>query len=114
MDINTVDIAVSTLGTSRPASSSGNTKIGDDIKRSDQTPTHLYKDNKSSKELNSFINSPQTSMGFIMDEDLSENMVAAIKNKKTDETIRLVPTEEQLKIRKQMTELTGLILDLTA
>ena len=57
------------------------------------------------------MDKPQTSVGFVLDKGLSDHMVAVIKDKKTGEVIRLVPPEEQLKIKKAMADSTGQLLD---
>jgi uncharacterized FlaG/YvyC family protein len=50
-------------------------------------------------------------MGFVLNEKLSDQVVTVIKNRKTGELIRLVPSEEQLKIKNKMAVSIGLLLD---
>ncbi len=62
-------------------------------------------------ELNEISDDLQTNLGFSIREDLDHTVIVQIKNLKTDELIRQIPSEELLTIREKMLELTGLLLD---
>lgn len=64
--------------------------------------------------LNEYMNDLQTNIGFYIREDLGHQVVVEIKNRETDELIKQIPTEEMLKIKEKMEELTGLIFDTRA
>ena len=66
---------------------------------------------KMAEELNDTMASIGTDLGFYIREDLGNQVVVEIKNKKTDELIKQIPSEEMLKIMQKMEELTGLIFD---
>ncbi len=61
--------------------------------------------------LNEMMSELQTNIGFSIREDLNHQVVVEIKDRKTDELIKQIPTEEMLKIKEKMEELTGLIFD---
>lgn len=71
--------------------------------------------NKETQEmvevLNEFMDDLQTNLGFSIREDLNHQVVVEIKDRKTDELIKQIPTEEMLMIKEKMEELTGLIFD---
>ena len=54
----------------------------------------------------------QTNLGFSIYEELNNQVVAEIRDEKTDEIVRQFPSEELLKIREAMVEQTGSIIDL--
>jgi flagellar protein FlaG len=63
------------------------------------------------KDLNEYMDTLQTHLGFSIREDLGRRVVVEIKNRKTDELIKQIPSEELLKIMENMKELTGIIFD---
>lgn len=62
-------------------------------------------------ELNEYMDDLQTNIGFSIREDLNRQVVVEIKNRKTDEMVRQIPSEELLIIREKMVELSGFIFD---
>ena len=62
-------------------------------------------------ELNEYMNNLQTHLGFSIREDLDHQVVVEIKNRKTEELLKQIPSEELLKIREKMEELTGFLFD---
>ena len=111
MDISGLNSISPTLGVTQPALTSSRIKTTEDIKNSYPAQTRTDETAKITKELNDEIDHLQTSLGFLLNEKLSDQMVSVIKDKKTGELIRLIPSEEQLKIKKIMTVSTGLLLD---
>lgn len=63
------------------------------------------------EELNEYMDDLQTQLGFSIREDLNHQVVVEIKNRETDTLIKQIPSEELLKIKKKMEELTGIIFD---
>ena len=62
-------------------------------------------------ELNEYMNDLQTQLGFSIREDLNHQVVVEIKNRETEELLKQIPSEELLKIREKMEELTGFLFD---
>ena len=62
-------------------------------------------------DMNEIMDDLQTSLGFSIREDLNSLVVVEIKDRKTNELIRQIPSEEMLAIKEKMEELTGLLLD---
>ncbi|MCA1785098.1 MAG: flagellar protein FlaG, partial [Desulfobacteraceae bacterium] len=62
-------------------------------------------------DLNEYMDDLQTHLGFSIREDLNRRVVVEIKNRKSDELIKQIPSEELLKIMESMKELTGIIFD---
>lgn len=110
MDITRVSTILPPAATG-PASFSGQNQIEDDKKRSNLAQTHPEEIGALSKELNNYMDHLQVSIGFVLHEDLDKQVVMEIKDRKTGELIRQIPSEELLKIREKMIESTGLILD---
>jgi len=111
MDISGLNTTAPPLGATQSTFTSSRTKIVDDIKSSNPTQAHTDEIGKHPKELNSHINKLQTSMGFVLNKGLSDQIVAVIKNRKTGEIMKFVPSEEQLKIQMKMANSTGMLLD---
>ncbi len=63
------------------------------------------------EELNDYMDDLKTSLGFSIREELNHQVVVEIKNRQTDELIKQIPSEELLKIRERMAELTGFLFD---
>lgn len=62
-------------------------------------------------KLNSFVsNSTQRDLSFSIDKD-TQNMVVTVRDKKTQDVIRQMPTEEALAVAKQIESMLGLILN---
>ncbi len=64
-------------------------------------------------EINEIMDDLQTSLGFSIREELNNQVVVEIKDRKTHEVIKQIPAEELLTIKEKMEELTGLLLDHT-
>ncbi len=64
-----------------------------------------------SKELNTYLEDHQISMGFFIHKKLNNQIVVEIKNRETGELVRQVPSEELLRIREGMVTSTGLIFN---
>ncbi len=62
-------------------------------------------------DLNEYMSDLQTNLRFSMYEKLDHQVVVEIKNRKTDELIKQIPSEEILELRVKMEELTGMLLD---
>ncbi len=107
-DLTTTSLAV---GVTQTTLTSSKTRIADDIKNSNPVQTLPTEIGELPKERKSHLGKLQTSMGFVLNEKLSDQMVMVIKNRKTGELIRLVPSEKQLKIKNQMAVSTGLLFD---
>lgn len=75
--------------------------------------THLsVKDTKElAKEMNEIMDDLQTSLGFSVREGLNKIVVVEITDRKTNEVIKQIPSEELLTIKEKMEEFTGLIFD---
>ena len=61
--------------------------------------------------LNEYMDDLQTDLGFFMHEKLNHQVIVEIKNRKTDELIKQIPSEELVTIKEKMAELTGLLFD---
>ncbi|RLB86862.1 MAG: hypothetical protein DRH26_16665 [Deltaproteobacteria bacterium] len=64
--------------------------------------------------LNEYMDDLQTNLGFSIHEGPNRQVIVEIKNRKTDELIKQIPSEELVAIREKMAELTGLLLDKSA
>ena len=120
MKINTVS------PTPQTAESSGagpiETETDDKIKNmaADQSQATEQKEEKSppaeeikelAQTLNEYMDGLQTDLGFFMHEKLNHQVIVQIKNRKTDELIKQIPSEELVMIKEKMAELTGLLFD---
>ena len=74
-------------------------------------PSSLEELEQVAEELNNRMDDLQTSLGFSVKEDPNNQVIVQIRDRKTNEVIRQIPTEELQKISEKMTELTGLLLD---
>ncbi len=67
---------------------------------------------KIAEDLNDYMDDLQTDLGFtINNKDDEHQVIVEIKNRKTNEVIKQIPSKELLEIKKKMEELTGLIFD---
>lgn len=66
---------------------------------------------KLAETLNEYMDDLQTDLGFFMHEKLNHQVIVEIKNRKTDELIKQIPSEELVRIKEKMAELTGLLFD---
>ncbi|EIM64667.1 flagellar protein FlaG [Desulfobacter postgatei] len=120
MNINTVSPTIQT------AESSGagpiETETDDKIKNMppDQSQANAQKEEASppaeeikelAQTLNEYMDGLQTDLGFFMHEKLNHQVIVEIKNRKTDELIKQIPSEELVMIKEKMAELTGLLFD---
>jgi flagellar protein FlaG len=120
MKINTVSPTPQTVESS--GAGPIETEISDKIKNMapDQSQvTEKKKEESSSAEeikelaetLNEYMDGLQTDLGFFMHEKLNHQVIVEIKNRKTDELIKQIPSEELVMIKEKMAELTGLLFD---
>ena len=65
---------------------------------------------KAVKNMNEFLQKVRRSVEFNIDED-SGRMVVQVKDAETHEVIRQIPSEQMLKIAKQMDKLYGLLFE---
>ena len=61
--------------------------------------------------LNEYMDDLQTDLGFSMHEKLNHQVIVEIKNRKTNELVKQIPSEELMSIKEKMAELTGLLFD---
>ena len=61
--------------------------------------------------MNDAMDDLQTSIGFSIREELNHQVVVEIKDRKTDELIKQIPSEELLALKEKMEEFTGLLFD---
>ncbi len=61
--------------------------------------------------LNEYMDDLQTHLGFSVREDLGSQVIVEIRNRKTNELIKQIPSEELVKIMENMKELSGIIFD---
>ena len=66
---------------------------------------------KIAEDLNDYMDDLQTDLGFSINKDTDHQVIVEIKNRKTDEVVKQIPSKELLEIKKKMEELTGLIFD---
>ncbi len=134
MNINTVNTAAGSTGTNKNAIEASNplpaqvktenqhdqTKISSMQKIENRNAENKEKEkNISSKilekiaeDLNDYMDDLQTDLGFtINNKDADHQVIVEIKNRKTNEVIKQIPSKELLEIKKKMEELTGLIFD---
>ncbi|MCP4118203.1 MAG: flagellar protein FlaG [Desulfobacteraceae bacterium] len=88
-------------------------KLDQTAKGKEQKESPLSADNlkELTEELNEYMDDLQTNIGFSMRDDPDRTLVVEIKNRETGEVIKQIPSEEMLKLREKMAELTGLIFD---
>lgn len=84
------------------------TPIGD---QKQEGPTQLEEVKEIAESLNEYMGDLQTNLGFFIHEDLDHQVIVEIKNKKTHELVKQIPSEEIVAIREKMAELTGLLFD---
>ncbi len=63
------------------------------------------------QDMNELMDDLQTSLGFSIREELNHQVVVEITDRKTNELIKQIPSEELLTIKEKMEEFTGLIFD---
>jgi flagellar protein FlaG len=63
------------------------------------------------QDLNELMDGLQTSIGFSIHEGDNNQVVVQIKDRRTSELIKQIPSEELLVIKEKMEEFTGLIFD---
>ncbi len=61
--------------------------------------------------LNEYMDDLQTHLGFSVREDLGSQVIVEIRNRKTNDLIKQIPSEELVKIMENMKELSGIIFD---
>ncbi|MBF0389468.1 MAG: flagellar protein FlaG [Desulfamplus sp.] len=88
----------------------GESKLNENQKDDKKQPS-MTDAQKMVDELNDYMDELHTSLGFSVSKDPNNQVIFQIRDRKTDEVIRQIPTEEIQKIKEKMTELTGLLLD---
>ncbi|WP_300456288.1 flagellar protein FlaG [Desulfobacula sp.] len=73
--------------------------------------TQVEKTREMTEALNDIMGDMGTNLGFSIREDLDNQVIVEVKNRRTDELIRQIPSEELLNIMEKMEELSGLIFD---
>ena len=63
------------------------------------------------EDMNEIMDDLQTSLGFSIKEELNHQVVVEITDRKTNEVIKQIPTEEMLTIKEKMEALSGLLFD---
>jgi len=96
------------IQTLRPVDSTDKT---DPANKKDKTDLNALDTKELVEELNEYMDDLQTNLGFSIREELDHQVVVEIKNRKTDELVKQIPSEELLKIRESMENLTGSIFD---
>lgn len=87
------------------------------VTNSGKVPDSASKESNSEKTqemadaLNDIMNDLGTNLGFSIREDMDNRVVVEVKNSKTNELIRQIPSEELLKIMEKMEALSGIIFD---
>lgn len=122
MNINAVSPATEPAAVSEPSPISIEREAVDQIQntapdqpqktepeKKESLPTEEIK--KIAETLNEYMDGLQTDLGFFMHEELNHQVIVEIKNKKTNEIIKQIPSEELVTIREKMAELTGLLFD---
>lgn len=67
---------------------------------------------KTADDLNDYMDDLQTDLGFsIRNKGNDHEIIVEIKNRKSNEVIKQIPSKELLEIKKKMEELTGLLFD---
>ena len=80
--------------------------------KADKNQPLSAKDTKAlTDHMNDIMDDLQTSLGFSIREELNHQVVVEITDRKTNELVKQIPSEELLKIKEKMEELTGLIFD---
>jgi flagellar protein FlaG len=122
MDISNIDTTISPPDAIKPTTTLNIDKDAADTKSSKSIqiqPTEDKQENnfnvedieELSKELNNYMDDFQTNLGFSIHEELDNQVIVEIRDRKTGELIRQIPSEELLSIREKMAELTGLLFD---
>jgi len=71
----------------------------------------IEKTREMADALNEMMDDLGTNLGFNIHEGKNHQVVIEVKNRKTDELIRQIPSEELLVIRDKMEDLSGLLFD---
>jgi flagellar protein FlaG len=102
-------VRTNTVQTSRNVGKSN--RSADDTQKSNDRELSPGEAKEMVEDLNEHMDTLQTHLGFSIREDLDRQVVVEIKNRKTDELIKQIPSEELLKIMENMKELTGIIFN---
>ncbi len=123
MNIDTINTAINDtppLEKKMPSSVSANIETAQSIQKKqetektkeDQKTSLSVKDAKElTQEMNEIMDDLQTSLGFSIREEFDHQVVVEITNRKTNELIKQIPSEELLAIKEKMGEFAGLIFD---
>lgn len=83
-------------------------------KKKNETSSDMEEMKDMVEFINDQINNLQTNIGFSINEKYDNQIVVEVKDKKTDEVIKQIPSEEFLKIKEKMEDLIGIIFSGTA
>lgn len=97
------------VGAVKTAPEPAKKEVADEKKVKPVTPLEQLQE--MADTLNDYMDELQTNLGFFINKKLTNPIIVEIKNRKTDELIKQIPSEELVKIREKMAELTGLLLD---
>ncbi|MBU1196507.1 MAG: flagellar protein FlaG [Proteobacteria bacterium] len=121
MNINTSNQAIKDTGQVEKTMSSAtatftlndkkNSSVKEQESRDKQTRLSVKDTRELAKEMNEIMDDLQTSLGFSVREGLNNLVVVEITDRKTNEVIKQIPSEELLTIKEKMEEFTGLIFD---
>lgn len=78
-------------------------------KKKGQAPSPMEEMKDMVEFINDQINNLQTNIGFTINEKYDNQIIVEVKDKKTDEVIKQIPSEEFLKIKEKMEDLIGII-----
>ncbi|MBA3011061.1 MAG: flagellar protein FlaG [Proteobacteria bacterium] len=125
--VNTAPASVETIPLGPPMTVSAPHKTGATENTNNRMPKPRQQTEKSKEEqksrfsaeeakqlaaqMNEIMDDLQTSLGFSIREDLNNQVVVEITDRKTKELIKQIPTEEMLAIKEKMEEFSGLFFD---
>lgn len=126
MNINTISAAAASVETmpadaSMPSSAPRNMNAAQKIQQQQETiaQTENTSENNFTREetrqlaaeMNEIMDDLQTSLGFSISEDKTHQVIVEITDRRTNEIIKQIPSEELLAIKEKMEELNGMIFD---
>lgn len=114
---------ISSIGNARPtgnengphAPNVGKRAANNDVKTSTQTETRSPVDktslDKAIEKANDALTQNNIRRQFVKDDELKGHLIVKLINKDTNEVIRQIPSEEAIKISKNIDTMLGMILD---
>jgi len=82
-----------------------------DEEKEDKSNFSVKEAKQLAEDMNEIMDDLQTSLGFSIKEELNNQVVVEITDRKTNEVIKQIPTEEMLTIKEKMEALSGLLFD---